>query len=232
MGSFDIQGVVTRAFDIFKNNIGLLLGLTIGGMVIGQILNGIGLGAQVVTTIASENLDSDLKNVAMVVGGLVRIFLSFVLFVFNSYFGLAMIKICLRLIRGDTATFMDAVLDFPTFLQGVLANLLLTLAATVGFILCIVPGVIISIGLTFSLYLVVDHQKSAIDALKGSWALTDGNKMNIFIWFIVCGLIGFAGLLACFVGVFVAAPVIMVGTGIVYEELRSGQSSSPLDVTS
>ena len=78
MGSFDIQGIVTRAFDIFKDNVGLLLGLTVGGMVLGQILNGLGIGAQVVTTIAGENLDSDLRNIVLIVGGLVRIFLSFV----------------------------------------------------------------------------------------------------------------------------------------------------------
>ncbi|MEC8382609.1 MAG: hypothetical protein VXZ96_19945 [Myxococcota bacterium] len=231
MGSFDIQGIVTRAFDIFKDNVGLLLGLTVGGMVLGQILNGLGIGAQVVTTIAGENLDSDLRNIVLIVGGLVRIFLSFVLFVFNTYFGLAMIKISLRLIRGDTATFMDAVLDFSTFLQGLLANFLLSLAAFVGFLCCIVPGIIISIGLTFSLYLVVDQKKSAIDALKESWALTNGAKMNLFIWFIVCALIGLAGLLACFVGLFVAGPVILVGTGIIYEELSQSKTGSPLDVT-
>ena len=53
MGSFDIQGIVTRAFDIFKE-LGLLLGLTIGGMVVGQIFNFMGAGAQIAMTFAAE----------------------------------------------------------------------------------------------------------------------------------------------------------------------------------
>lgn len=231
MGSFDIQVIVTRAFDIFKENVGILLGLTIGGMVVGQIFNFMGAGAQIAMTFAAESLDSDMREIAMLVGIAVRMFFSLIVFIFNSYLGLAMIKVSLRLIRGDTATFKDAILDFPTFLQGVLANFLLSLAAGVGALLCIVPGVIIGVGLAFSLYIVVDQDKSAIDALKGSWELTDGSKMNVFIWYIICALIAIAGFLACGVGIFVAAPVILVGTGIVYEELNGAKSGSPLDIT-
>ena len=231
MDSFDIQGIVTRAFDIFKDNIGLLLGLTVGGMVIGQVFNGMGAGAQIVMAIASESLDSDMRDIAMIVGGLVRLFFSLVLFIFNSYFGLAMIKISLRLIRGDTATFKDAILAFPIFLQGLIANFLLTMATSVGMLFCIVPGIIIAVGLALSLYLVVDQEKSAIDALKGSWELTDGAKMNVFIWYLVCGLIGLAGLLACGVGLFVAGPIILLGTGMVYETLRNAKNPSPIDFT-
>lgn len=231
MGSFDIQAIVTRAFDVFKENIGLLLGLTIGGMVVGQIFNFMGAGAQMITMIAGEELGSDMRDIAMFVGIAVRLFFSVVLFIFNSYFGLAMIKVSLRLVRGDSATFKDAIIDFPTFLQGVLASFLLNLAVGVGSLLCLVPGVMLALGLGLSLYLVVDQKKSAIDALKDCWAMTDGAKMNLLVWYIAAAVMGFVGLLACGVGIFVAAPVIMLGTAIVYEQLAANNSASPLDIT-
>jgi uncharacterized membrane protein len=230
MASIDIEPIFKRSFSIFQDNVGLLLGLSIGGIVIGQIVGGIGAGAQLFINIAAEQLDSDIQLIVIGIGALIRMFFSLLAFIFNSYFGMSLIKISLRLVRGDTATFKDAIIDFPMFIQGVLANFLVGLVCGLGVLFCIVPGVILSLGLYMVLYLVVDKNMNAIDAIKGSWHMTDGSKLNLFLWLICCMVLSFVGLLACGVGVFVAMPVILLGNAIIYTSLSGGDQGNPLSL--
>ena len=219
--TIDVQAILTRSFDILKENVALLVGLTVAGMFIGSFINGMGAGAQAVFTILANDIGPE---VALGLGFLARMFGSLVGFVFNSYFGLAMIKIALRLIRGQETTFQDGIVDTPIFLQGLLANFLMSLAIGFGMLFCFVPGIILSLGLIFTMHLTVDQQMGAVDALKKSWEMTDGSKMNIFIWGLVCLALVTVGFLACCVGIVAAAPIILVGTSIIYEQLNGAQS--------
>ena len=89
----------------------------------------------------------------------------------------------LRLIQGHSH-FKDAVLDFPQFCRGCWPTLL-SLAAGVGALLCIVPYVIIGVGLAFSLYIVVDQEKSAIDALKAALGSTMAQDECLYLYIVV-----------------------------------------------
>ncbi len=76
-----------------------------------------------------------------------------------------------------------------------------------GLLLLIVPGIIASIALSFSLYLMVDKDMKIIESIKTSWAITQGYRWEIFILGIVLIGINILGILALMFGLLVSIPV-------------------------
>lgn len=67
------------------------------------------------------------------------------------------------------------------FSQLVLATVLLYASLLVGFLCLIVPGIYLSIRLSFVIYAVVIENRTATDALARSWILTKGYWWQIFL---------------------------------------------------
>ena len=67
--------------------------------------------------------------------------------------------------------------------------------------------------------MVVDKNLGWMDALKASWRLTDGYKLDLFLFGILCALLNFAGLLMCFVGLILTYAVTMGASVIVYNRV-------------
>ncbi len=100
-----------------------------------------------------------------------------------------------------------------------LVSLVRSFIVIIGFILLIIPGIILSIKLQFAEYLVVDKNKGVVDALNGSWEMTRGVKWNLFLFGILIFLINLLGLIALLVGLFITVPLTMVATAFVYRKL-------------
>ncbi len=81
------------------------------------------------------------------------------------------------------------------------------LAVIVGLILLIVPGIIIGLALSFTLFLVIDKGLGPINAFKQSWKLTKGNRWKLFLLSLAFLGINILGMLALLVGLLVTVPV-------------------------
>lgn len=137
----------------------------------------------------------------------------------TSFFTGGMVKIWCAAARGQTPQFGDMFAGGSRFLP-LLAVLLLTIfGVLLGYVLLIVPGIILGLGLAFAQFYVVDQNMGPIDALKASWEATKGHKGNIFLFGLVAVLIGVAGYAACCVGVFAAIPLIMVAWATIYTRI-------------
>jgi hypothetical protein len=101
------------------------------------------------------------------------------------------------------------------------AHILTLIAVTLGMLALIVPGIIIAMGLAFVPYLVVERGLGPIEALKESWRVTKGHKMQIFL--LVLALIGIniLGLMALIVGVFVTFPITLLAFAHAYRTLAT-----------
>jgi hypothetical protein len=101
---------------------------------------------------------------------------------------------------------------------------------TVG-VLLLVVGLPISIHLCvswiFSLPLVIDKQLGFWDAMKLSRRGVSGHWWAAFGLVIVCGLLCFAGVLLCCVGLLVAIPLTIAALLFAYEDIFGGQSLQP-----
>lgn len=99
------------------------------------------------------------------------------------------------------------------------AELLAAIIVIVGLLLLIVPGIIAAIGLGFAPYLVIDRGKGPIEALKGSWHLTTGNKWQLFLFGLALLGLNLLGLLALVVGLLVTVPVTWLAVTHAYRTL-------------
>lgn len=105
------------------------------------------------------------------------------------------------------------------FVRYILGQIVVGLIVVAGLVLLIVPGVIAALGLMLTPYLIVDKGMQPIDALKESWRVTKGHRMQLFLF--VLSLIGInvLGLLALVVGLLVSVPVSMLAVVHVYRKI-------------
>lgn len=86
----------------------------------------------------------------------------------------------------------------------VLANLLTFAIVVMGFIVLIIPGIILACRLAFVSYLVMDKGLDPIKAIEGSWRMTSGYGWTIFGLGFISIFIFILGLICLIVGVFPA----------------------------
>ncbi len=114
----------------------------------------------------------------------------------------------LRHLRDQDPDFGCALHPLQRFLPLVFTHMLAGVFISIGYMLCIIPGLILTYGLCMLTYVMIDHDLKYMDAIKATWKLTDGYKFSLFGLSILVSLIVFAGMLAMCVGVFVASPVV------------------------
>ena len=158
--------------------------------------------------------------------------------------GIGMIKIYLKVFDGESASIKDLFLHYKLFFKFILAQLVagsvnilsfLPLALSVGLLVAINNSVVwiigsvvilacllfivhISLRLMFVQYLVVDKELGPVAAVKGSFAVTKGHVMSLLGFGAMSFLVAILGVLALFVGIFVAIPVISLATVYLYRE--------------
>jgi uncharacterized membrane protein len=140
----------------------------------------------------------------------------------NTFFQVGLTKMCLAAARQQSPQFGDLFSGGGRYLSLMGATALLFLAAILGYMLFIIPGIILLLGLCLSSFYVVDQNMGPIEAMKASWAATSGQKGNIFLFGLLGFLIFLGGCAACYFGIFAATSVLTVSMATIYLRL-SGQ---------
>jgi uncharacterized membrane protein len=88
---------------------------------------------------------------------------------------------------------------------------------------------LLSVLFMFSYPLIVDRKMSGLDAAKLSAKAALANFWSLFGLLLLNGLIGFLGMLLCYVGFFLALPVTFAAIAIAYEQVFGlGEVQSPI----
>lgn len=133
----------------------------------------------------------------------------------------------LKDVRGGHSEFGELFSGFQRFLPAFLANLIFSIFAVIGFVLCVLPGLFVTV-----LYLPLFCMLSD-DTTNNAWGVmerTRGHVMaNLGQW-VILGLVLFAinvaGALACGVGLLVSAPVSLLAIALAYEQSTAGAVAS------
>lgn len=102
----------------------------------------------------------------------------------------------------------------------------------VGFLLLVVPGILLVLGWLFSLQFIVDRAAGPIEALKGSWRMTSGHRWPLFGLLLLMVLISMGLQMVC-VGFFWSNPLMSLAFSYVYLRLNgepgtlAGQPAAP-----
>jgi hypothetical protein len=125
----------------------------------------------------------------------------------GRYFGNVILNsILLSLLMLPTIAFYAAALvgvalQSPEMAAGFLGALGLALLASIYFVTRL---------FYFSLPLILDRGFGVIDAIKGSWRLSEGHFWGLFGMALLLGLIGAAGFCACYIGALFSLPFMMI----------------------
>lgn len=125
----------------------------------------------------------------------------------------------LKRIRGEAASFEDLFAPFSVaFVQCLLAGLVVSLLASVGFMLCIIPGLVLMGLWTFTWPLLMDKRLEFWPAMEVSRKVLWPNVWGITGLICLGVLLLIVGLLCCYVGVFVAFPLVIAAEAYAYED--------------
>lgn len=138
------------------------------------------------------------------------------------------VTMALKACRGQPTSFGDPFSGGRYFGRMFVAMIVAFFLVAVGMALCLVPGIILALGVGLYNMLIVDQDMAGVDALKKSWEMTKGHKLNIFLF----GLIGIgvfiAGALACGIGVLlVSVPMAWIGIASIYLRIKGENLPTP-----
>jgi len=137
----------------------------------------------------------------------IAVFFRLLGFVVSIYADIGMRSFALKAHDEPEAVELDDLIHLHTFWRYLGMNILFIVGVVIGFILLIVPGIILAIGWSFAPYLVIEQGAGPVDALKRSWELTKGNRWTLFLLGLALIGINILGFCAVFVGLLVTLPV-------------------------
>lgn len=116
------------------------------------------------------------------------------------------------------------------FLNMLGATILQSIVVVIGFILLIIPGIIVSLMLCFTQLLVVDQKKNPIEAMKESYRLTKGHLFQLFLFVLTLLVINIVGAILLLVGLLVSIPVSLIAVAHVYKKVSALQGAPLVEV--
>jgi len=126
----------------------------------------------------------------------------------------------LRRIRGEAVQVGDVFAGFNiAFVHLAMAGLVKWLLTSLGLVLCLLPGIYLAVGYVFALPLVIDKKLEFWPAMEVSRRVVHHHWWSMLGLVIVLGLLAFAGVLVCFVGLLISVPVSSAALMYVYEDL-------------
>ena len=132
-------------------------------------------------------------------------------------------RMFLKIARGEPASINDLFQITEDGGRAVLTYIAFMLMVYLGMSLCVVPGWILMTLFFPALFLAFDREASVVDIFTEALAITEGNRLMIFVVLLVAGLIGPAGLLACGIGVLLTMPFALMCQTVLYLRLTGGR---------
>jgi uncharacterized membrane protein len=133
----------------------------------------------------------------------------------------------LRAARGQRPEVSDLWVPFRRgWFSAVLANLIVTVAVIIGFILLIIPGIFLAVRLSLVPYIVVDEGLGPFQAIEASWNRTRGNFWMLFL----AGLLGIVciiiGLILLIVGSIPATMLVYLAFASLFDAITARSRST------
>jgi uncharacterized membrane protein len=146
--------------------------------------------------------------------------------VVGAFFEVGLTRIWLDTARAKTPELGTLFSGADRFLPILVVNLLVLLCVVLGFVLLIVPAVIVWLGLSLAKFYVVDAGMGPMEAMKASWTATRGQKGELFLLMLAGFGLGLLGILMCCVGILATTPIYYVATAIAFTRI-SGLGVAP-----
>jgi hypothetical protein len=127
-------------------------------------------------------------------------------------------KAALKHVRGEAIAVGD-MFDLKDVLGPIIvAWVLTTIGTAIGFVLCILPGIVVNALWMFTQLLIVDKGMDGVAAMRESFNTLRGEWLMAALFLFVIFLIAAAGALACGVGILITIPIAILSITILYRD--------------
>jgi uncharacterized membrane protein len=120
---------------------------------------------------------------------------------------------------GRRAEVADLFTGFNFFLPTFVASLLIALFVSIGMILCIIPGLVLTAMYSFTYLFIVDKRMDFWAAMQASHEVVKRDYFGFTMFVVLMLLVNLLGLLCCVVGLLVSVPVTWAAITVAYNEL-------------
>jgi|GEM_PF-3425071 len=132
-------------------------------------------------------------------------------------------RLFLKIARGEPASINDLFQITEDAGRVILTYIAFLFMVYLGMFVCVVPGWILITLIFPALFLAFDREVSVADIFTEALAMTEGNRLKIFVVLLVAWLIGLAGFLACGIGVLLTMPFALMCQPVLYLRLTGGR---------
>lgn len=132
--------------------------------------------------------------------------------------------------EGGKPEIADVFKGFENFVPALLAVLVGSIIVSIGYMLCVLPGMLLMAIIPTAAYLVACGENDGINALKRAWVAVKGNLLGAFFCMLILGIIGNLGVILCFVGIIVTLPIAFIGSYHMAKQLTDGGRDGNLAV--
>jgi hypothetical protein len=186
------------------------------------------MGVVLVVTAVSTASDTVLRSLS--VGSGLLFALNVLAFVVNTILSMGMMLTALRIHDKVETGFADLLEPVPLFWKYVGATLISALCFVVGFVLFIVPGIVAELAFSMALYIVIDKEVGPIAALKASYHLTKGHRLNLLIFIALLVALNMLGAMLVGIGLLVTIPVSLLALVWVYRWLEGSKTTDAVSL--
>jgi hypothetical protein len=204
-GGVDIGGAISYGWNKFTQNAGPL----IAAVVLIVVINGI-------VSFVGNVVDSLLLRVIVQIIGIVV----------SAVISFGLVNVSLKIVRGEQAEINDIFPSGPMVVPYAITGIIVSFVTSIGFVLCIIPGVIAATFLLFAHFVVIDEGLQPGDAIKRSIDLVKPNFGGVLGFIVVAGLVNLVGFILCCIGALATIPLTTVAGAKVYKGLK-GEGVAP-----
>lgn len=104
----------------------------------------------------------------------------------------------------------------------ILAGILVGLATGIGFVLCILPGLVIAFFTWWTMQFVIDRNQDAVTAIKSSFSAISSNAGPLLLLTLALFGINIVGALLCGLGLLVTVPLTIIASTYAYRVVTGG----------
>ena len=210
----DIGWTLKATWELFKVHFGILIGVFMI-MVAAGIVTSVGLLIFRFAVMAITGEVNQPGEITPITIG-VSIFENLTNQLVSMWFTIGAIRIMLQISRNQPPDLGLLLQSAPFFIRAFLATLLFGILFIGGLILLIIPGIYVILTYWNYTYFIVDRNCGVFESFRLAKVHASGNRLSIFVtWLIISGL-GFIGVLACCLGWIATSPFCLLLLVITY----------------
>jgi len=123
-----------------------------------------------------------------------------------------------KMVRG-TMEVGDLFKGFSFFVPSLIASILISVFSTIGFICCIIPGIVVSAMFMFTYLFIVDKRMDFWPAMQASHEIVKKNYVGFSLFILASILLNLVGALCLLVGLLITIPITVAAITIAYQEI-------------